>query len=123
MAEPNPLLAGTCYFSLDGQRWPLVGEFTYRCSGETREFKVGMDGPHGVKVKPIQGQIKMKLRNLGNMPIATLNDAVNATAIAELINGKTVVGRNMVRVGDPVSADAEEGEIEITFEGPDVTEQ
>ncbi len=45
----------------------------------------------------------------------------NVTITAELANGKTVIGRNMF-VTEAPSADAEEAEIEITWEGPDVSE-
>lgn len=113
-------IAGTAYFSADGKRYPLVGEFTYRNSGVTREAKNGADGFHGFKAKPLNGMIKAKLRNTGSVPLNELNDMVDATIVAELANGKTVIGRNMFRSGEPVTADAEEAEFEITFEGPDV---
>jgi hypothetical protein len=122
MADNGPI-AGTCYVSIEGQRKRLVGEFTWRNSGETREIKVGADGIHGYKRKPMQGQIKMKIRDAGDTTTEELNNLTNATVLAELTNGKTVIGRNMVRVGDPVSADAEEAEIELTLEGPDVRDQ
>lgn len=117
MAE---LIAGTCFVSVNGQRFPLVGEFAYRPSGETREAKNGADGFHGYKAKPINGMIKAKFRDQGSVPLSVLNDLVDGTIVAELANGKTVIGRNMFRSGEPVTADAEEGEFEITFEGSDV---
>lgn len=117
MAE---LIAGTASVTIDGQAYPLVGDFAYRNSGEQREPKNGMDGFHGYKSKPIHGMIRMKLRNQGNVPVDVLNGVVDGTIVAELANGKTVIGRNMFRSGEPVTADAEEGELDITFEGPDV---
>lgn len=116
----SELIAGTCYFSVDGQRFPLVGDFAYRNSGVTREAKNGADGYHGHKEKPINGMIRARVRNAGSVSIDVLNNLVNATVVAELANGKTVIGRNMFRSGEPVTADAEEGEFEVTFEGPDV---
>lgn len=113
-------IAGTAYLSVNGQRYPLVGEFSYRPSGEQREAKNGMDGFHGYKTKPLNGMIKGKVRNQGSVPLSVINDIVDATIVAELANGKTVIGRNMFRSGEPVTADAEEGEFEVTFEGPDV---
>lgn len=118
----SDLIAGTCYFNVDGKRWLLVGEFRYRLSGETREAKTGPDGYHGHKSKFMQGQIVAKLRNVGSVALADINDLVNGTITAELANGKTVVGRNMFRSGEPVTADAEEAEFEVTFEGPEVVE-
>ncbi|MBS0360514.1 MAG: phage tail tube protein [Proteobacteria bacterium] len=123
MADANPVLAGTAFITVAGQRVAVAGEASYRISGENRESKVGQDGFHGVKVKPMPGQIKLKGRNMGNVPLASLDLSTPDTVVLELVNGKTVVGRNMTRVGDPLGADAEEAEIDITYEGPDVSEQ
>lgn len=113
-------IAGTAYVSINGKRYSLVGNFRYRPSGEQREAKNGSDGFHGIKVKPLNGMISMTLRNDGAVPLSELNDFVDETIVCELVNGKTVIGRNMFRSGEPVTADAEEAEVEITFEGPDV---
>lgn len=113
-------IAGTAYFSINGKRYSLVGSFRYRCSGEQREVKDGADGFHGIKVKYLHGMIAATLRNDGSVPLNELNDFVDETMVCELANGKTVIGRNMARTGEPVTADAEEAEVEITFEGPDV---
>lgn len=116
----SDMIAGTCYFSADGKRYALVGEFAWRNSGKIREAKNGSDGYHGHKEKPINGMIRARLRDSAAVPLNVLNDLVNATIQAELANGKTVIGRNMFRSGEPVTTDAEEAEFEITFEGPDV---
>lgn len=124
MADNTNRIAGTCYVSADGQRLALVGEFTYRPSNPVREAKMGADGFHGYKEKPMQGQIRAKLRDGNTLSVQALGQMTNITVVAELANGKTVVGRNMFVAGDaPPSADAEEGEIEIVWEGPDVSEQ
>lgn len=120
MAENR--IAGTCFVSADGVRLSLVGEFTYRPSGVMRETKMGADGFHGHKEKPIQGQIKAKLRDTSALSVSALNRMVDISVVAELANGKTIIGRNMAQVGEPPMADAEESEIEITWEGPDVRE-
>lgn len=114
------LIAGTCFFRADGVQYALVGEFAYRNSGAQREAKDGADGFHGFKEKFMHGMIRAKLRNSASVPLNVLNDMVNTTITAELANGKTVIGRNMFRMGEPVTCDAEEGEFEITFGGPDV---
>lgn len=114
-------LAGTAFFQADGQTFALVGEVTYRPASPTREMLVGMDGPHGFKSKPGWGQIKAKLRNTSGVSVAAIGQMVNSTITIELANGKTVIGRQMFTT-EPPSADAEEAEIEVTWEGPDVTE-
>lgn len=117
-------IAGTAFLSVDGQRYALVGEFEYMPSNPKREAKMGMDGFHGTKESPMQGRIKAKIRDGGALSVQALGQMVDVTVVAELINGKTVIGRNMFVAGDePPSANAEEGEISIVWEGPDVTEQ
>lgn len=121
MPDNTNRIAGTCYLSVNGQRVALVGEFSYRPASPVRETKMGADGFHGYKEKPGAGQIKAKLRNSGGTSVSAIGQQTNVTVTAELANGKTVIGRNMF-VTEPPMADAEEGEIEITWEGPDVSE-
>lgn len=120
MGDNSNRIAGTCFVRADGKSLALVGEFSYRPTNPTRESKSGADGVHGYKEKPTVGQIKAKLRDTGGTSVSALGQMTNVTVMAELANGKTVIGRNMWVVGDPPSADAEEAEIEITWEGPDV---
>lgn len=119
MTDNSNRIAGICYFNFDGVRVPLAGEFAYRLSGVNREPKLGQDGYHGYKEKPVTGQLSGKLRDTGGS-LAKYADATNISAMAELSNGKTVTARNMFWSGDPPKADAEEAEIEFLLEGPDV---
>lgn len=121
MADNTNRIAGTCYLSVDGVRVALQGEFSYRPASPTREAMMGMDGFHGYKEKPGQGQIKAKLRDSSGISVAALGQQTNVTVTAELANGKTVIGRNMF-VTEPPMSDAEEAVIDITWEGPDVSE-
>lgn len=122
MADNTNRVAGVCYLSVDGAREALVGELAYQTSGMMREAKVGADGPHGYKEKPVLGSITGKIRDRGGLSLTALGAMTNVTIIAELANGKTVVARNAFWSGDPPKADAEEAEIEIKFESADVTD-
>jgi len=113
-------IAGVAFISINGQRYRLVGEAKYRLSGETREAKNGSDGFHGYKAKPQNGQIEFKVRDSRGVPLSVFNDMTDETVVLELANGKTVTGRNMFRSGEPVESDAEEAEVMLMFEGPDV---
>lgn len=121
MADTTNRIAGVCYLSIDGVATALVGEFSYRPASPTRETKVGADGVHGYKEKPGAGMVKAKLRDGQGVSVTALGQMTNVTVTAELANGKTIIGRNMW-VTEPPSADSEEAEIEITWEGPDVSE-
>lgn len=122
MADNTDRVAGICFLSIDGQREALVGEFAYQVSGVTREAKVGADGPHGFKEKPVMGNITGKIRDRGGLSLTALGAMTNVTVIAELANGKVATARNAFWSGDPPKADAEEAEVEIKFESKDVTD-
>ncbi|WP_157218671.1 phage tail tube protein [Flavisphingomonas formosensis] len=119
--DPNRL-AGTAYIAVDGQSYAIVGEGTYRPDQETRESLPGQDGIHGYKAMPAPGRISWRGRDQGGVSLKSLGDAGNVTITLELANGKTVVGRNMWRVGDPLEVNTEEATYEAAFEGPEVRE-
>lgn len=124
MADNTNRIAGVAYLSIDGQRYALAGEFSYRPTNPKRETIVGADGIHGYRETPTAGQIKAKIRDAGGLSVQALGQMTNVTVTCELANGKTVLGRNMWAATDePPSADAENAEIEMTWEGRDVSEQ
>ena len=77
---------------------------------------------HGYSEKPQAGHISATLRDSGGLSVASLNDMTNVTVVAELSNGKTIVGRNMWTV-ETQTAKAEDATIEVKWEGISVTEQ
>lgn len=116
------MIAGTAYLSIDGRNVQLVGEFSYRPTQSNNETLTGMDGVHGLKATPAPGMIKAKLRDSGAISIADLANATDVTVVAQLANGKTVIGRNMWRAGEPVEVDTEDASFNIQWEGADVVE-
>ncbi|MBI0533263.1 phage tail tube protein [Sphingomonas sp. TX0522] len=116
------MIAGTAYLTVDGRSVQLVGEFSYRPTQGNNETLLGMDGVHGVKSTPAAGMIKAKLRDSGAIPVADLANATDVTVVAQLANGKTVIGRNMWRAGEPVEVDTEDASFAIQWEGADVRE-
>lgn len=115
--------AGIAYLSLDGKSIRLVGEASYKLASPKREVLVGMDGVHGYKETPDAGYIKFTGRDAKDVDIASINDATDSTVTVEMNNGKTIVGRNMWRNGDPVEAKVDDATFEVEFAGLDVTEQ
>jgi hypothetical protein len=51
------------------------------------------------------------------LSIAALNAMSNVTVVAELANGKTIIGRNMWTV-DAQAGKATDGTVEVKWEGP-----
>ena len=115
-------IAGTASIIVDGQSVNVVGEGTYVTSSERRESATGQSGYHGVIRMPMPGRISWRGRDASSLSIAALNAALNATVVLQAANGKTIIGRNMARVGDPLAVNTEDGTFMAEFEGPSVTE-
>ncbi|WNC90958.1 phage tail tube protein [Paraburkholderia sp. FT54] len=120
MANPNRL-AGTATLTVDGQNYLLVGDFEYNPSTVTRESLVGMDDVHGFSEKKRVGSISGTLRDTGGLTVADLNAMDNSTVVAQLANGKTIIGRNMWTVEDQ-TVKSTDATVEVKWEGPAVTE-
>lgn len=120
MANPNRL-AGTATLTVDGQNYLLVGDFEYNPSTVTRESLVGMDDVHGFSEKKRVGSISGTLRDTGGLTVADLNSMDNSTVVAQLANGKTIIGRNMWTVEDQ-TVKSTDATVEVKWEGPAVTE-
>lgn len=116
-------LAGTAYMAVNGRTVMLVGEFSYRVTQMNVETLKGMDGIHGPKGSPEPGMIKAKLRDRADVSMSDVANAINDTIVVELANGKTVVGRNMWRAGEPVEVDADDASYAIQWEGVDVRDK
>lgn len=122
MSNTPNRLAGTAFLSVDGNSYMLAGDFEYSPSVVSRETLTGMDTVHGFSEKPMAGHISGTLRDSGGLSVASINAMDNVTVVAELANGKTIVGRNMWTV-ESQTAKATDGTIEVKWEGPSVTEQ
>ena len=121
MADAPNRLAGTCYLTVDGVSYMLAGDFAYKVSGVSRETLKGQDGIHGYSETPQPGYIAATLRDASNLSIADINGMSNATVVAELANGKTIIGRNMWTT-DQQESKSSDATIEVKWEGPSVTE-
>jgi len=121
MADSNRL-AGVAYVTVNGASYSISGEGTYRVSGSNRESLTGQDGYHGYSEKPMPGKISWKGRDSNKVTIGALNESANATVVLELANGKTVIGRNMARTGEPLEVNTEDATFTVEFEGADVKE-
>lgn len=121
MADNTNRLAGTCYLTVDGVSYMLAGDFSYKVSGVSRETLKGQDGVHGYSETPQPGYIAATLRDSSNLSLADINGMSNATVVAELANGKTIIGRNMWAL-DQQESKSSDATIEVKWEGPSVTE-
>lgn len=122
MADYNAI-AGAASVTIDGRAYHIAGEGTYQVSGSKREALMGQTGYQGYSQMAMPGKISWKGRDDGALSISALSDAADVTVVLSLVNDKTVIGRNMTRMGDgPISVNTEDGSFECEFIGPDVVE-
>lgn len=121
MADQTNALAGIASLTIDGVNYLVAGDLKYQVSGRVRETLTGQDSVHGFSEKPRAGKISMTLRDWANLSFADVQAMTNVTVVAELANGKTIVGRNMWSIEDQ-EVDTTEGKADIVFEGKSVVE-
>ncbi len=121
MSNTTNRLAGTAYVTVNGISIMVVGDFTYSPSKIERSTLSGMDSVHGYKEKPKPGFISMRVRDSGGTTVADFNDQTNVTIVAELANGKTIIGESLWTV-NAQEVKSEDAEFEVRWEGRSVTE-
>jgi hypothetical protein len=121
LADTTNRLAGIAYLTVDGQNYMLSGDFAYSVSSVTRETLAGQDRVHGYSEKPVAGSMSGTIRDAGGLTVADFNAMTNVTVVAELANGKTIVGRNMWTV-DSQEVKTADATFEVKWEGLDVEE-
>lgn len=114
-------LAGTAYVTVNGVTVMVAGQFKYSPSKVARTTLTGMDSVHGYKEKPQAGFISCQLRDSGGTLVAGFNEQTDVNVIAELANGKTIIGRSLWTVNTQ-EVDSEEAIFDVRWEGRDVTE-
>lgn len=114
-------LAGTAYVTVNGVTVMVEGSFKYQPAKVNRTSLVGMDGVHGYKEKPVASYISMRLRDSGGTKVAGFNEQTNVNVIAELANGKTIIGRSLWTV-NVQEVESEDAVFDVRWEGRDVTE-
>lgn len=121
MADNTNRIAGTANLTVDGKTYLLAGDFEYNPSKVSRTTLTGQDTVHGYSEMPRPGSISGTLRDAGGLRVSDLNGMTNVTIVAELANGKVIIGRNMWTVEDQ-TAKSTDATIETRWEGPSVTE-
>jgi hypothetical protein len=112
---------GTAYCTVNGEVIDIGEDLSWDATVVTRESLVGLSGPQGYSEKPKVGQIKMTVRDAGNLSVTAFNALTDATVILSLINGKTITGDSM-RTTEVGAVNAKDGTFEVTFEGDQVIE-
>ena len=99
----------------------VEGSFKYQAATVNRTTLTGMDGVHGYKEKPVAPYISARLRDSGGTNVQGFNQQTNVNVIAELANGKTIIGRSLWTV-NVQEVESEDAVFDVRWEGRDVTE-
>jgi len=108
-------VGGTAYIKIDGEQLLLRGDLTISPDAIQRTGVPGQDGIHGYTETPRMPFMSMTITDLGQVSLTRVADWTNVTVTAELMNGKTYVGRNGW-TSDARELNTKEGSYEIKFE-------
>lgn len=121
MGDTSNRLAGTANVTVNGVSYMIAGQFKYSPSKVKRETMAGMSGVHGYKEKYVAPFISCQVRDSGGTTVADFNGMTNVTVVAELANGKTIIGSGMWTV-ESQEVDSEEAVFDVRWESVEVTE-
>jgi hypothetical protein len=113
---PQGPFAGTAYLKVDGNMFPLKGNLTVSGSTVERTGIAGQDYVHGYQELPRVPYIEGDVSTLPEVSTEFLEDVINGTVTAELINGTTYVLHNAWTKG-PIDVNTHDGQFRIRFEG------
>ena len=121
MGDTSNRLAGTASVTTNGVTIMVAGQFKYSPSTVKRETLTGMDRVHGYKEKPSAPYISCQVRDSGGTTVADFNDMTDVTVVAELANGKTIIGTGMWTV-ESQEVDSEDAVFDVRWESFSVME-
>lgn len=121
MGNTSNRLAGTASVTTNGVTIMVAGQFKYSPSTVKRETLAGMDRVHGYKEKPSAPYISCQVRDSGGTTVADFNDMTDVTVVAELANGKTIIGTGMWTV-ESQEVDSEDAVFDVRWESFSVVE-
>lgn len=109
-------IAGTAFLKVNGEQYPLRGNFTVSPSAVERAGIAGQDRVHGYSELPrvpfIEGDVSL-VPELSTEDVEAVTDA---TVTAELANGKTYVLRN-AWCKSALELNTHDGMVRVRFEG------
>jgi len=109
-------VAGTCYIKVNGAQLEVKGGIEVPLSDTVRETVPGLNGPAGFKETVRTPFVKLAAIFRDDFPMETVRDSTDLTVTAELANGKVYTLSGGYLVGES-TVKADEGEVELEFEG------
>ena len=112
----SKVVGGRIVVTVNGERIPCKGSWTYNLGRPMKEAIVGSDEVHGHKELPQVPFIEGATTDVRALDLEALLDATDVTVTLDLPNGKTIALFNAWFAGEG-SGTTEEGEIAVRFEG------
>jgi hypothetical protein len=109
-------VAGTCYIKVDGDQLEVSGGVEVPTTDKTRETIMGVNRPAGFKETARAPYVKVTAILRDDFPLQKLADGTDMTVTAELPAGQVYTLSGAYQVGEP-SAKADDGTVELSFEG------
>lgn len=113
MGQP---IAGTAYLKVDGNQYPLKGNFTVSPSAVDRSGIAGQDAVHGFQELPRVPYIEGDVSTLAGLSLEEIEQVTDATVTAELRNGSVYVLRNAWTKA-AFEVNTHDGQFRVRFEG------
>ena len=115
MASKNRI-AGLLSLILNGETHNIAGDWTYNFGVPKNEAMVGPDRTHGYKSEPQVAYIQGKVRDRRDLDVVKLLKSDDITAVLQLANGKSFVGRSgWVATEGEIAANSAEIDFRIEF--------
>lgn len=114
-------IAGTAFLKVDGRQYPLKGSFVVSPSKVLRNGIAGQDRVHGFQELPRIPYIEGDISSTPDIAFEDIEQVVDATVTAELINGHVYVLRNAWHKGE-IEINTRDGQARVRFEGIDCDE-
>ena len=109
-------IAGIAYLKVEGDLYPLRGNFTISPSAIERAGIAGQDYVHGYSELPRVPYIEGDVSTVPELSVEDVADLVDVTVTAELANGKTYVLREAWSRA-AFELNTREGQFRVRFEG------
>ena len=109
-------IAGIAFLKVDGELYPLRGNFTISPSALERAGIAGQDYIHGYSELPRLPVISGDVSLVQALSMDDVEAVTNSTVTAELANGKTYVLRE-AWCTSALELNSREGQVRVTFQG------
>lgn len=109
---------GTIQLAVDGNQYSCKGSFTYGLGKPQREAIVGHTAVDGYKELPQVPFIEGEITDDSDLSLDDLANIVDSTITLALANGKVIALRGAWFANqDGLTAETEEGNVKVRFEG------